>query len=59
MKINPRTRSLNSASSELRTYIHELSEKHDLSVNELMLILTDTTSKLYQVLVRKEHKSEE
>lgn len=59
MTVNPRTRAVGSASSELRTYIHELSEKHDLSVNELMLILTDTTSKLYQVLVRKEHKSEE
>lgn len=59
MKLNPRTKALHLATIELRLAIHKISEKHDLTTNELMEILTDTTHKLFRNMVREAQSSEE
>lgn len=59
MKINPRARPVSRATTELILAIHEISDKHDLTTNELMQILTETTYKLFRRMVREEQQSEE
>lgn len=59
MKRNPRDRPVAAATAELRLALHEISEKHDLTTNELMQILTETTYQLFRNFVRDERQSEE
>jgi hypothetical protein len=59
VKINAQERQMNKATTQLRLYLHQLVEEYDLSISELMLILTDTTSKLFRRMVRDEHNLEE
>lgn len=59
MKINPRAKELHSATIDIRMALHKASEKYDLSTSELMLILTESTYKIFNNLVRAEHQSEE
>lgn len=59
MKLNPRVREVSRATTSLRLYLHELSEKYDLTTNELMQILTESTYRIFNNLVMEERKSEE
>jgi len=59
MQLNPRARDLNLAAVTLRLSIHKIAEKYELTTDELMLILTETTYKVFNNLVRAEHQSEE
>jgi len=59
MAPDPRAFPVAAATTELRTYLYELAKKHDLTANELMLILTNTSYKLFVELVKKERKTEE
>lgn len=59
MKFNPRARPVNDATVDLRFALHKISEDYNLTTNELMQILTETTYQLFRNLVRAEQQPEE
>lgn len=59
MMIDPRLVPITTAKTELHAFLYEMSKRHDLTLNELMLILTDSTYKLYAEAVKKERKPKE
>lgn len=50
---------MNDATMSLRIALAKISKEHELTTNELMQILTETTYQLFRNLVRAEHQSEE
>lgn len=56
---DPRILPVSSAKAELHTFLYDVSKRHDLTLNELMLILTESTHKLYAEAVKKERRPKE
>lgn len=54
MKRDPRNKPVALAQTQLKLAIHSIAEDYDLSVSELMYILTNVSSHLFRQLMKDE-----
>lgn len=54
MKRNPRDKPVALAQTQLRIAIHSIAEDYDLSISELMYILTDVSAHLFRQMMKDE-----